>query len=307
MIRKNTYFQRVFYLLCCYLLTILFFTALYFQFSEYIHNPRQEAFASNWACLLDSLYFSVSTITTLGYGDLTATRSWLRLASSLESVIGIFIFGLFISATWDYYTEKREIDQRKNTLSDFYSIFQDKFIRHKIAISLLVHKKSDRNPQPSIPENIKLSDLRFVFEKSKFGGETVDYPTHYKKYMVSAKKLHDDLTLFLLTTNLAGFETLRDSLIRLIRILDDQPFESAMLDYSEADDEILDNLVMRLTTHEELESGGDTLLEDLKIRNQTFFYPFYRLRLSLENQQKIITEYDQIMSDLHFGKLAPQT
>jgi len=39
-----------------------------------------------------SLYFSIVTLTTLGYGDITLHESW-RILSSLEAAIGIIIFG----------------------------------------------------------------------------------------------------------------------------------------------------------------------------------------------------------------------
>jgi cytochrome c biogenesis protein CcdA len=39
-----------------------------------------------------SLYFSIVTFTTLGYGDITLNEDW-RLLASLEAAIGIIIFG----------------------------------------------------------------------------------------------------------------------------------------------------------------------------------------------------------------------
>ena len=44
------------------------------------------------ASFADSLYFSIVTFTTLGYGDITITEPWRLLAAS-EAAIGIIIFG----------------------------------------------------------------------------------------------------------------------------------------------------------------------------------------------------------------------
>ena len=41
----------------------------------------------------DAFYFSMITITTLGYGDITLNDQW-RLLSGLESMIGIIVFGM---------------------------------------------------------------------------------------------------------------------------------------------------------------------------------------------------------------------
>jgi hypothetical protein len=43
--------------------------------------------------LHDALYFSIITITTLGYGDVTLNEQW-QLLSGLESMIGIIVFGM---------------------------------------------------------------------------------------------------------------------------------------------------------------------------------------------------------------------
>jgi len=46
------------------------------------------------------LYFSVVTITTLGYGDISPVTGAVRFLVGLESVLGIFLLGSFISSLW---------------------------------------------------------------------------------------------------------------------------------------------------------------------------------------------------------------
>lgn len=43
--------------------------------------------------LHDAFYFSVVTMTTLGYGDITLNEQW-QMLSGLESMIGIILFGM---------------------------------------------------------------------------------------------------------------------------------------------------------------------------------------------------------------------
>ncbi|HED38439.1 MAG TPA: two pore domain potassium channel family protein, partial [Ignavibacteria bacterium] len=47
-------------------------------------------------CFSDSLYFSVVTITTLGYGDISPTGGIGKLLTGSEAVFGILILGLFL-------------------------------------------------------------------------------------------------------------------------------------------------------------------------------------------------------------------
>ena len=56
--------------------------------------------------IVDSVYFSIVTFTTLGYGDITLTADWHPLAG-MEAMAGIMVFGLttaimfaVISRTW---------------------------------------------------------------------------------------------------------------------------------------------------------------------------------------------------------------
>ena len=54
------------------------------------------AFVYHWLGALpdfrSSLYFSIVTFTTLGYGDITLNESW-RLLASFEATLGIIVFG----------------------------------------------------------------------------------------------------------------------------------------------------------------------------------------------------------------------
>ncbi len=46
----------------------------------------------------DAIYFSVITITTLGYGDITPNGTFMKLLVSIEAISGIAIFGIFLNS-----------------------------------------------------------------------------------------------------------------------------------------------------------------------------------------------------------------
>jgi hypothetical protein len=61
----------------------------------YYFNP------SFWAeplTLVQSIYFSIVTITTLGYGDIIPKTDVARSLAALESIFGIILIGLFLNA-----------------------------------------------------------------------------------------------------------------------------------------------------------------------------------------------------------------
>ena len=48
-------------------------------------------------CIKGSLYFSVVTITTLGYGDITPVHPWARATVMLEAVIGPLYLAILVA------------------------------------------------------------------------------------------------------------------------------------------------------------------------------------------------------------------
>lgn len=46
----------------------------------------------------DSLYFSVVTLSTLGYGEITPISAWSKLAVSIQTLLGLLTIGLFLNS-----------------------------------------------------------------------------------------------------------------------------------------------------------------------------------------------------------------
>lgn len=66
--------------------------------------------------LLDAVYFSVITITTTGFGDITAHGNLAKLCVSLEATAGIAIIGLFLASLWRDFTLRVEASQAAQLL-----------------------------------------------------------------------------------------------------------------------------------------------------------------------------------------------
>jgi hypothetical protein len=81
---------------------ILSFAAIYYSLScmfPTIVNERNEisgAFNQDLS-IIDSIYFSVITATTVGYGDISPKNNTAKLASLLEALIGFFIVSILIA------------------------------------------------------------------------------------------------------------------------------------------------------------------------------------------------------------------
>ena len=82
------------------------------------HLPDEFLFASEGATssgarLVEALYLSMTTITTLGYGDITPTSEWLRIFAPLEAVLG---FGL-LTASLSWVISIYQVLRRRRSLA----------------------------------------------------------------------------------------------------------------------------------------------------------------------------------------------
>ncbi|QOP42042.1 potassium channel family protein [Sulfurimonas marina] len=81
-----------------YLVLIVLFSVIYWCFPKFWIEPLS---------FIESLYFSIVTITTLGYGDITPKTDMARALTALESLAGIFIIGIFLNSLAHVYAEKQ--------------------------------------------------------------------------------------------------------------------------------------------------------------------------------------------------------
>ena len=75
---------------------LFWFAILYMKFHSLFHSPHIKLSSS-----LDSWYFSVVTMSTLGYGDIFPIAGWGRFIVICQTMVGILfaitILGSFIS------------------------------------------------------------------------------------------------------------------------------------------------------------------------------------------------------------------
>jgi hypothetical protein len=100
--------------ICAYFGTILFFATAYFLLPSGQFSQRLS--------LLDAFYFSVITITTTGFGDITAHGNLAKICVSIEATAGITIVGLFLASLWREFTQRVEIGQEARLLKSQHMI-----------------------------------------------------------------------------------------------------------------------------------------------------------------------------------------
>jgi len=86
-------------LLCIYMIIIVIYTICYsFSIDIPISNDKIRDIT-----IIESFYFSIVTITTLGYGDILPNSNISMLLASSQVLLGILIIGLFVNSLWTSY------------------------------------------------------------------------------------------------------------------------------------------------------------------------------------------------------------
>ena len=113
-VTSNTIYGAVsIYLLIGMSFSVLYvFMGVFIPGSFYIdeaHNPGGRLELSAF------IYFSFTTLTTLGYGDITPISSYARSATNLEAVMGILYVAILISRfVGIYIAQSAAIDKKKD-------------------------------------------------------------------------------------------------------------------------------------------------------------------------------------------------
>ncbi len=91
--------DRVYGGIVIYLLAAMMFSSLHRHVSAVDPNAYYQTFDEKPLLMLwkESLYYSVSAITTLGFGDIIPVSNWARAVTILEAISGIFITIVFIA------------------------------------------------------------------------------------------------------------------------------------------------------------------------------------------------------------------
>lgn len=85
--------------------------------------------------LLDGFYFSVVTITTLGYGDLTPISGFGKMLAAFEALLGVVLIGLFLLSVGNEIADRQENKRKASGKINLKAQYQ--LWREDVVMSLL--------------------------------------------------------------------------------------------------------------------------------------------------------------------------
>lgn len=155
-------FEKPLLFVFLYILTIPIFAIFYYCFTEL----SQFEFT-------DSLYFSVVTITTLGYGDITPQIDITKFLASSEAILGIVLVGLFLNSLShriSYRATKKEkevqlqkdIEKQRDKFTNFNKLVNQSINRHYKYIAIISNTKDVENPKAN--KNFPFNNLQDLYK-----------------------------------------------------------------------------------------------------------------------------------------------
>lgn len=128
-------------------------------------------FPSNWGrelSFIESHYFSIVTITTLGYGEITPQTDFGRVLTATEALLGILTIGMFLNAVAQSLEERREATRK--SVAKAHLLAQYKQWRKDLVAAVLRAVKGNY----SIDYELSLNLIDFRAFRDYFKGEKLD-------------------------------------------------------------------------------------------------------------------------------------
>ncbi len=94
------------YFTVLFLVLITMILGLFYYFTDTITLNYANADSTNIVSIWDAFFFSITSITTLGYGDIRAVGVG-RIAAGIESTIGFMFFGVFTALAFARFSRAR--------------------------------------------------------------------------------------------------------------------------------------------------------------------------------------------------------
>lgn len=206
------------FFICLYFVLIFCFSIVYFFVDGLSGVSSTDKLERYFTCL----YFSVVTITTLGYGDIVPILASVKFFSSVEAVLGIVFIGFILNELWRIYAD-RQVKNIKNlederaiqnllSYSTYLDVVVDWFVT---SVFELINPIEGRGDRINIDEDFSFSQMQYVFNPSVL---IVNVPkSALDVYCERTETLVDALRLCLSSYNISNYPDLYKNVIGFMR------------------------------------------------------------------------------------------
>ena len=199
-----------------YLSLIPIYAGVYYVFPSIIGSERS---------FIECLYFSIVTITTLGYGDITPVDETGQLVTVSESLFGVVSIGLFLNAVASARSDRIREEQAKLDAANYketqraklnghYGLVSPVIERYRAAVLNITSRTQDNGRMKYNP-NFELKDLKHLYKP------TILIRDHHLRpavfgYFEALDLLHKELSDLIKNVDLRCFPAVEPHILELV-------------------------------------------------------------------------------------------
>ncbi len=286
-----------------YLLTIVVFAVLY------LFVPNNWGGCEPINGIIDSLYFSVVTITTLGFGDTyPVSGSPVRILVMIEAILGIVIIGMFLndmalaqSKLIDKKNKDRAESLRKDTaiekLKKFNHILTpmiERYLRGVYEVITPMDKRSNKYPPNIMEYNFKFEfhDMYDLYSKSLLMSNDYDEPVLFAHFR-NQEGMFDELRYFASNADLDYWPDLEGEVYSFIANHREFMFKDALISFYNKIGVSDKKRLTEMISQEIKKHDGQ-----LKFRESNIMTPYEVFYVSLKENIQTIIKIKKMMNDI---------
>lgn len=228
--------MRVLTWIVVYFGTIVLFATVYFMLPKgQFGQPLS---------LLDAVYFSVITITTTGFGDITAHGNVAKLCVSVEATAGITITGLFLASLWRDFTSRVEASQTAQVLRNqrainlatmlvYWRYIETTIAKYRKLAAAVTTPLSRRNGTTKYDPAFRFTDMQDLMMTPTQAGDGVQRSL-LEKYFEMEDRLEGDLKYLLGNAEVVEFPLVRGLILKLLALFRSFELRESLLSMHDA-------------------------------------------------------------------------
>ena len=212
-----------------YLSLIPIYAAFYYFFPSITGTERS---------FVECLYFSIVTITTLGYGDITPLGETGQLVTASESLFGVISIGLFLNAVASARTDRIREQQAERDAANYqesqraklnghYGLMLPVIERYRHAVTDITSRSAGNEPMRYNPD-FELKDLKDLYKPTILLRERHLRPA-VVGYFDALELLHKELSDLIKNVDLRCFPPIEGHTVQLVNAITSFDHSGAIL------------------------------------------------------------------------------
>ena len=187
---------------------------------------------------MECLYFSVVTITTLGYGDITPLGRTGQLVTASEALFGVISIGLFLNAVASARTDRIRQEQAERDAANYaesqrarlnghYGLLLPVLERYRQAVMDITSRPSGNEPMAYNP-HFELKDLKNLHKPTILLRQRLLRPAAVG-YFEAVELLHKEFADLIKNVDLRYFPAIQPHILQLVSAITSLDHSGAIL------------------------------------------------------------------------------